>query len=514
MPNYLDDNINQSVFIDINYLEVLGDNTFEFSLYQLITNTLDLSDFDRHYKNSNVGRKAYPPAVLLRIIFYAYYRGMTSSRVIARCCKTDLKFMALATGKMPHFTTIADFVSGYPEEINSVFHKVLMICCKSGLVGGEHFAIDGCKLPSDASKEWSGTHADLKKKSDKLKRSAAKIIQRHQDNDSDKSSGQTVRELKTADTLIKNATTIDEFLNHNQKRIGVGKRKKEVQSNITDNDSTKMTTSKGTIQGYNCQTASDEQHQIIIATEAFGVGQDQSLLQPMIDNINFHLGQEAFNPTTLLTADTGYSSEDNMQYLFENGINAVIPDTNFRQRDPKIVGSERVARHKLHRQKTRKDKRKHAAKYAASEFSFNKETKTCICPNGHQMMYHGDHFEINNKRYLRFKSYLKNCRACPQQSACMQRPLKEHGRQVSFKAESPDNTNHLDLMKQKIDSEKGRKDYARRMWTIEPVFGNITSNKRLNKLSLRGKVKVTCQWTMYCIVHNIEKLWRYGAMAT
>ncbi|MCZ2721560.1 transposase [Marinomonas sp. 15G1-11] len=40
-----------------------------------------------------------------------------------------------------------------------------MICCKSGLVGREHFAIDGCKLPSDASKEWSGTHADLKKKS-------------------------------------------------------------------------------------------------------------------------------------------------------------------------------------------------------------------------------------------------------------------------------------------------------------------------------------------------------------
>jgi len=513
MANYLDDNINQSVFIDINYLEVLGDNTFEYCLYQLITKTLDLSNFDKHYKNSKVGRKAYAPAVLLRIIFYAYYRGITSSRVIARCCKTDLKFMALATGQMPHFTTIADFVSDYPEEIKSVFHKVLLICCKSGLVGGEHFAIDGCKLPSDASKQWSGTHADLKKKSDKLKLSASKIIQRHQSNDSDKDPGDKERELKTASTLIKNAKTIDDFLQTNQKRMGVGKRKKEVQSNITDNDSTKMTTSKGTIQGYNCQTASDEQHQIIIATEAFGVGQDQSLLKPMIDNIRINLGQEILKPTTLLTADTGYSSEDNMQYLFENSINAVIPDTNFRQRDPKIAGSESVAKHKAHRQKTRKDKRKNTAKYPATEFALNRETKNCICPNGHEMMYHGDHFEINNKRYLRFKSYLKNCRSCPQQSDCMQKPLKEHGRQVSFKVEEANNTNYLDLMKQKIDSEQGRKDYAKRMWTIEPVFGNITSNKRLNKLSLRGKAKVTCQWTMYCIVHNIEKLWRYGAMA-
>ena len=388
-----------------------------------------------------------------------------------------------------------------------------MICCKSGLVGGEHFAIDGCKLPSDASKQWSGTHANLKKKSDKLKLSAAKIIDRHQNNDSDKESGDKERALKTADTLIKNAKTIDEFLQSNKKRMGVGKRKKEVQSNITDNASTKMTTSKGTIQGYNCQTASDEQHQIIIATEAFGVGQDQSLLEPMIAHIRCNLGPESLKPTTLLTADTGYSSEDNMKYLFENGINAVIPDTNFRQRDPKIAGSESVAKHKTHRQKTRKDKRKNTAKYPAAEFALNRKTKTCICPNGHQMMYQGDDFEINNKRYLRFKSYLKNCRVCPQQSDCMQKPLKNHGRQVSFKVEAADNTNYLDLMKKKIDSEQGRKDYSRRMWTIEPVFGNITSNKRLNKLSLRGKEKVTCQWTMYCIVHNIEKLWRYGAMA-
>ncbi len=126
------------------------------------------------------------------------------------------------------------------------------------------------------------------------------------------------------------------------------------------------------------------------------------------------------------------------------------------------------------------------------------------------MMYHGDHFEINNKRYHRFKSYLKNCRSCPLQSQCMKRPLKEHGRQVSFAVSDNTNTNYIDLMKQKVDSVHGRGSYARRMWTIEPVFGNITSNKGINKLTLRGKAKVTCQWTICCIMHNIEKLWRYG----
>jgi transposase len=177
MANYLDDNLNQSVFLDVNFLDVLGENTFEFCLYELITNTLNLDEFHQRFRNKNVGRKAYPPALLLRVVFYAYYRGITSSRAIERCCKTDLKFMALASGRTPHFTTVADFVSSNCEAMTSLFHKVLMICCKSGLVGKEHFAIDGCKLPSDASGQWSSTHIDLKRKSDKLRNSARKIME-------------------------------------------------------------------------------------------------------------------------------------------------------------------------------------------------------------------------------------------------------------------------------------------------------------------------------------------------
>ena len=93
MSNSLNDNLNQSAFFDINYLEILGENTFEYCLYQLLENDELLSDFYARYKNKHVGRKTYPPTLLLRIIFYAYYRGITSSRVIERSCKTDLKFI-------------------------------------------------------------------------------------------------------------------------------------------------------------------------------------------------------------------------------------------------------------------------------------------------------------------------------------------------------------------------------------------------------------------------------------
>ena len=68
-------------------------------------------------------------------------------------------------------------------------------------------------------------------------------------------------------------------------------------------------------------------------------------------------------------------------------------------------------------------------------------------------------------------------------------------------------------MKAKIDSEDGRYLYSQRLGTVEPVFGNINTTKRLKRFSLRGKPKVNAQWLMFCMVHNVEKLKNYGAVA-
>ncbi len=510
MSNFLDDNLNQSVFFDINYLEVLGNNTFEYCLYHLLEQDELLVEFLKRYKNENVGRKAYPPALLLRVIFYAYYRGHTSSRVIQNLCKTDLKFIALAAGRQPHFTTIADFVSGNCEAIGGLFHKVLLICDKSGLIGKEHFAIDGCKLPTDASKQWSGTHAQLLKKSDKLKKAAQSIIEKHMLNDAGKDSeGKPGKEKQqTIDTLMKNAKKIDDFLASNEPRMGQGKRPKEVQSNITDNESAKMATSKGTIQGVACVTASDEKHQVIIHAEVFGQGQEQSTLQPMVDGIRKNLDETVFDTAVVLTADTGFSSEDNMEYIFKENIDAVIPDNQFRKRNPVFAESEHYNKHKELRRKTRRDRSKKEAVIPSDEFTVNLSSNTCICPAGKEMLFLGNEFEGAKGTYSRFRGRLKDCRGCTLQTRCMKKPIKDQGRQVSFLNTPQDKTSYLDLMKQKIDSDEGRRKYSRRMWTIGPVFGNICSNKGLNRISLRGKSKATAQWLLYCMVHNIEKLWK------
>ena len=77
---------------------------------------------------------ACDPAILLKIILYAYSRGITSSRKIAECCRESIIFMALSAESAPHFTTIADFISTLDEEIIRLFLEVVLICDEMGVI--------------------------------------------------------------------------------------------------------------------------------------------------------------------------------------------------------------------------------------------------------------------------------------------------------------------------------------------------------------------------------------------
>jgi hypothetical protein len=123
------------------------------------------------------------------------------------------------------------------------------------------------------------------------------------------------------------------------------------------------------------------------------------------------------------------------------------------------------------------------------------------------MWLQSNNITVSGKSYSRFTGYLKDCKVCPLRRQCMRKAPTITGRQVQFINDSSTNViSYSDKMKIKIDSSAGRRQYSKRLGTIEPVFGNITVNKGMNKFTLRGQEKVNTQWQMYCLVHNIEKL--------
>ena len=124
MARYKEYCYEQTKLIPIAFSQQILPGTFEYTLNYLIDKEFDLSVFEKRYHNDETGAPAYDPAILLKIVLYAYSRGMTSSREIEQCCEQNIIFMALSADTHPHFTTIADFISSSSERIIELFRDV------------------------------------------------------------------------------------------------------------------------------------------------------------------------------------------------------------------------------------------------------------------------------------------------------------------------------------------------------------------------------------------------------
>ncbi len=512
MARYKDYDYTQGKFIPIYFDKQILPGTFEYTLHYLINNEIDLSIFDLRYKNDETGAPAYDPSILLKIILFAYSRGITSSRKIAQSCHENVIFMALSADTQPHFTTVADFISTANEEIIRLFMEVLMVCDDLDLIGKDMFAVDGCKMPSNASKEWSGTKAELKKKKEKMEKVVRKIIKRHKEIDVTEANSEEVQQEEQYVATIKNRVKkIKQWLKENDDKPG--KTGKPVKSNITDNESAKMKTSKGVIQGYDGVTVVDDKHQVIVHAEAFGKAQEHDLLKPMLDGTreNFkEIGKEedVFEKAKLV-ADSGFHKEENMKMLMEEGIDGYVADPHFRKRDPRFAEAER------YKEQTRKERQKREGikgVYSSDKFTVADDLSHCICPAGKRMHCNGRNIIQNGKWTARFKGNKTDCINCNLRAECLRTPDTTEVRTLAyFKGTRKDGKEtYTQKMKRKIDSVKGRLIYGKRLGIVEPPFAHIRSIMRLDRFSLRGKRKVNTQWLLYCVVHNLTKVHRYG----
>jgi len=493
------------MMVPVSLREQLEPGTLEHTIHQVVEQRLDLSEFDREYRNDETGRSAYDPRILLKVILLGYSRGKLSSRKLEAACKQNIVFMALSCGQRPDHSTIAEFVSGMGEErIAALFARVLLVCEEEGLLGGTHFSLDGYKLSSNASKEWSGTHEDLRKKEAKLRELAQEAMREHRQNDRRKADT-TCTPRERSERLRQRAERIERFLAENPPREG--RQGKEVQSNVTDNESAKMKSSHGIIQGYNGNAMVDDAHQIIVHAQAFGEGDDGAVAAPMLAGAKANLEAAGCGAAVLeqavITADTGYFSTRNLEACEEAGVDAYIPDPKFRQRDVRFADAAR------HRRATDKRKEQYKSKrrwFGPKDFKYDPASGRVTCPAGVRL--YGTGREVTNAlgyRVSHYKAAKAACLNCALRLRCLQNPASGQPRQVRLFHGRVTET-LTSKMKAKIDTKEGRALYSRRLGIVEPVFANIAARKGMNRSTLRGCAKVNIQWKLYCMVHNLEKI--------
>ena len=492
-------------FIAVDLEQQLLPGTFEHALNYLIDHEVDLSGFDARYQNDATGAAAYPPGLLLKVVLFAYSQGIVSSRGIERACREQVTFIALSGDSAPHFTTIAAFISGLGDDVTRLFGQILTLCDRQGLIGREMFAIDGVKLPSNASKQKSGSRADFQRQAERFETAARTMLARHRQNDTqpieadlDAKAEQRIARLQ------RDAAELRTWLAKNPEDRK-GSRGSIRKSNRTDNESAKMATAKGVIQGYTGVAAVDSRHQVIVEAQAHGTGSEQDLLLPVI-------AATAGNrtPQTLITADAGYHSDANVTALAAQGTPALIADNGMRKRDERFKdqGKYKALPDPLY---DKAHPKKGARHFRPQDFDYDAEAGTCICPAGKRLYQNGSNCIHNGLLAVKFQGAQRDCLPCALRDQCLRTPEKTKTRQVCFfRGKADPQESAIDRMKRAIDSELGRALYGRRFATVEPVFGNLRANKRLNRFTLRGRLKVDTQWKLYCMVHNIEKLAHHG----
>jgi len=368
-----------SLLLPIVLSDQLVPGSFAFALDYLVDNELDLTAMDARFNNDEAGASAYDPRVMLKIVLLAYSQGLISSRSIEQACLRNVQFIAISGDSQPSHTHIAKFVCSLSAQIKPLFSQVLMTCDAQGLIGRELFAIDGVKLPSNASKERSGTHEELRHRAARLDKAAHKILELHlaQDKQGSEQALEPKRQARI-EALRKEAARTREFLASTQSRLN--RKGQELKTNVTDPDSAKMATSKGVIQGYAAQATVDSSNQVILAADVVGSGSEQAMLLPMIEQAAPYC-----TTSTVVTADAGYHSDANVQQLKDKNISALIADNQMRKRDERFKDRDK------HKNKPDPlfDKKatgqpKGTKRFGPKDFDFN-DQHTATCPAGKMM---------------------------------------------------------------------------------------------------------------------------------
>lgn len=318
-----------------------------------VVDELDLSAFEAWNTESDPrGNPPFHPAMMLKILIYAYATGTFSSRRIAKKIEEDVAFRVLAAENFPQHRTICDFRKEHLKEFIALFQQVVQIAKGSGLIKLGRIAIDGTKVKANASRHKAMSYDRMNQEEKRLEREIADLLKQAErtDRKEDEEYGsenrgdelpeelrrresrlQKIREAKkrleqrqAEDDRQKGRHEGDQGRPHGKKgkpfTRDFGEPPEKAQDNFTDPESRIMKMGNGFEQCYNAQASVDEAHQIIVAAAVTNCAADSGQLIPMIESTTETTGQL---PQQIL-ADAGYRSEANFQRAEAMNTDAVI----------------------------------------------------------------------------------------------------------------------------------------------------------------------------------------------
>lgn len=302
---------------------------------------MDTSFIEDQY--SEIGQRAYPPKMLLKVLVYGYTIGIRSSRKLADRLKEDLVFMWLAGRLMPDFRTISDFRKDKLGDFKKIFEQVLHTCFDLGMMRVGKVSVDGTKFLANVSRHKSVYRKQLARREQQICDKVDQIIREAEeiDREEDELYGNNTPHTTGKSFDAKEVDKKLKQLNQKKKRLHkkhlqleardqeIRERKKKMRKDRNsyssiDKDATVMLIKEGYVApGYNAQLATE--HQVILGYTLSSNRTDTKLMKPVIKEVKDRTGRKP----KIVTADAGYGVKRTYRYLKKEAIAAFIPYNNY-----------------------------------------------------------------------------------------------------------------------------------------------------------------------------------------
>lgn len=231
---------------------------------------------------------------------------------------------------------------------------------------------------------------------------------------------------------------------------------------------------------YNTQISTE--NQIIIHYTVHQNPTDTRTLKPHLENLEETFGKESFEGLKEITADAGYGSEENYEYLEQKGLTAYVKYNTFEKEQD------------AHYQNKTKP-------FSKENLYYNQEEDFYVCPMGQKMTKTHQSTKNTEAGYSQSLSHYQaqNCQGCPLRVRCH----KAQGNR------SIERNHNLERLKQKsrelLLSETGIQKRKQRSSDVEPVFAQLKHNNGFKRFSLRGIEKVELEFGLMALGHNLRK---------
>ena len=413
-----------------------------------VVEQLDLSNIYASYQGDGRGQPPYEPGMMSALLLYAYCTGVPSSRQIEKKTYEDVPFRVIAANRHPDHDSICEFRKRHLRALAGLFLQTLRLCQEAGLVKLGHVALDGTKIKANASKHKTMSYGRMKKTKEELE--------------------------KEIEGLLKSAEAVDK---EEDKKYGKGKKGWDLPDELKRKETrlAKIKEAMSALEEEARQKAAEKQE----GTEAKTEEKQEPASQPDPAEPSDKAQRNFTDPDSRIMKTTSTKS-------FEQCYNgqAMVDDLS------QVIVAASLSQHA------------NDSDEVEPILGILEENLGAI---PHAMAVTADAGYFSETNMMLFEDALLNPFIATKKLKHGEVPPPVRGR-------PPLDMTPKERMIRKLSTKRGQAIYSKRKSTVEPVFGQIKQARGLRQFSLRGYENVSAEWQIWCLSHNLLKLYRHGGL--